>query len=466
MKKFASLLMTAALLATMLSVFALPASAADEDKWEELAPNEDNGIDVDTPGNYIIRKSYEVNYFKVNSSSATVTIAKGAAVTVEEGFYNDGTVRVLGTLTTKDYAANSGTVRVSCGGTLVTEKLFYVNAAIYDEHRFDNGVCQNCGITEDEYEAQATELAPDEDNNINVSDHGDYIIRGTYTVSIFHVNSSSATVMIAKGAAVTVEEGFYNDGTVRVLGTLTTKDYAVNSGTVRVSCDGTLVTENLLHVNAAIYNEHRFDNGVCQNCGITEDEAALTKLVPNIDGDIDVSDHGDYIIRGTYMIRNFNVYSSSATVTIAKGAAVTVEEGFYNDGTVHVLGTLTVKQHEDNSGTVHVGCGGTLEGNTGGTVTHDEHRFDNGICQNCGFVDKVTHKHIYQPTAVYHCACGKDAPKGFVPGDSTGSVLSEGNLTIIIAIAALVIGLGGGFLLGKIKKKPALASGTDNTDEE
>ena len=36
-------------------------------------------------------------------------------------------------------------------------------------------------------------------------------------------------------------------------------------------------------------------------------------------------------------------------------------------------------------------------------------------------------------------------------------------MAIIIGIVALVIGLGGGFFIGR-KKKPALASGTENTE--
>lgn len=48
-----------------------------------------------------------------------------------------------------------------------------------------------------------------------------------------------------------------------------------------------------------------------------------------------------------------------------------------------------------------------------------------------------------------------------------GSVLSEGSWTIICTIAALALGLGGGFFIGMKKKmKPAVADGTDNTDEE
>ena len=47
-------------------------------------------------------------------------------------------------------------------------------------------------------------------------------------------------------------------------------------------------------------------------------------------------------------------------------------------------------------------------------------------------------------------------------GRSTGSTLSEGSLTIIVGVAAAVVFGLGGFILGtKKKKKPAVASGTD-----
>ena len=52
--------------------------------------------------------------------------------------------------------------------------------------------------------------------------------------------------------------------------------------------------------------------------------------------------------------------------------------------------------------------------------------------------------------------------------DGEGSTLSEGNLTIIVGIAAAVVFGLGGFLVGKAagkKKKPALASGENKGEE-
>ena len=47
----------------------------------------------------------------------------------------------------------------------------------------------------------------------------------------------------------------------------------------------------------------------------------------------------------------------------------------------------------------------------------------------------------------------------------TGSILSEGSLAIITAIAGLAVGMAVMFFVMK-KKKPALADGTDKADEE
>ena len=49
---------------------------------------------------------------------------------------------------------------------------------------------------------------------------------------------------------------------------------------------------------------------------------------------------------------------------------------------------------------------------------------------------------------------------------ATASTLSEGSLTVICSVACLAVGLVGGLLIGKKKTKPALADGTDNTEEE
>ena len=48
---------------------------------------------------------------------------------------------------------------------------------------------------------------------------------------------------------------------------------------------------------------------------------------------------------------------------------------------------------------------------------------------------------------------------------NVGSALSEGNMTLIVGIAAAVVFGLGGFFLGTKKKKPALAGAAENDDE-
>lgn len=86
-----------------------------------------------------------------------------------------------------------------------------------------------------------------------------------------------------------------------------------------------------------------------------------------------------------------------------------------------------------------------------------EHDWLNGKCTVCG---KTCANEFHSGKYVCpDCRMSFDATV-------TGSVLSEGSLTIICTVAAAVIFGLGGFLLGKKKKKPALAEGAEDTDEE
>ena len=264
-------------------------------------------------------------------------------------------------------------------------------------------------------------------------------------------------------------------------------------------------------------------------------EEEPTEIEPD-GGVINIDIAGNYIIRGEYVVINLEVVESDVTLTIAKGATVTVENSFNNFGTINVCGTLnlTDAREKPNAGTIRImGCiGGKIEGTvnnmpftdimfgtiTGTVTTYDVHNFENGkcacgtyecmgvakhnwvngVCSACNVkgceIGQLKHNWVNGVCSVCdkHCDHEWDAATGkctvceyVCPHDGNtcvecganihggevvqnlglGSVLSEGSLTLIIGIAALVIGLGGGFLLGKIKKKPALASG-ENTDEE
>lgn len=120
-------------------------------------------------------------------------------------------------------------------------------------------------------------------------------------------------------------------------------------------------------------------------------------------------------------------------------------------------------------------CGGTFTGRIydEGTITYDKHTFVEGVCSVCDhhcphetWDNGVCHICSYAcPHDGNTCvACGKELHS--LGNGAIGSALSEGSLTIVCTVAAAVIFGLGGFLLGKKKKKPALAGGVENKEEE
>ena len=139
----------------------------------------------------------------------------------------------------------------------------------------------------------------------------------------------------------------------------------------------------------------------------------------------------------------------------------------------------------------------TLQGNT--VIGEAAHHLNNDYCIYCGYMAD-THVHDYKNNMT--CSCGKTCPHdhweggvcqdcGYVcphnsgecglcgaeiTGGTTvesenlglGSALSEGNMTLIVGIAAAVVFGLGGFFLGAKKKKPAIAGGapTETKDDE
>ena len=334
-----------------------------------------------------------------------------------------------------------------------------------------------------------TVVEPSENGEIRIDTDGNYIIKGeAYTVGYLAVNSSDCVLTIPKGAVVTVEESFTNVGTLYVDGTLIVKvSLAANDGKIHVGCGGKLKGA-ICGTGIFEYADHVFADGKCTECGMSESEVREdepTEIVPDIE--LIMCNKDDVIINEDCEIDQLligNAQHKGMSLTVARGVTVTVIHDCANWGMLHVYGTLNLRSTAENQDTIHVGCGGKIEGaiNGRGKVVKDSHDFDkNWVCKNCGAADPEKHRHSYvdgicacglehsphdyQPTAVYRCECGKAAPEDFVPVGGEGSTLSEGSLTIICTIAALVLGLGGGFLLGRKKKKPALASG-ENTDEE
>ena len=142
------------------------------------------------------------------------------------------------------------------------------------------------------------------------------------------------------------------------------------------------------------------------------------------------------ISAGVKVVKVLEVKENS-TLTIAKGATVAVTDKFINNGTVTVNGTLDIITCKEKTGVENV--------NVGATGHFDvEKSLDSGL--------NPEYDGLYKNR-----------------GSTLASTLSEGNLTIIVGITAAVIFGLGGFFIGKAagkKKKPALANGTDKTDEE
>lgn len=86
----------------------------------------------------------------------------------------------------------------------------------------------------------------------------------------------------------------------------------------------------------------------------------------------------------------------------------------------------------------------------------------NGICTLCGNVDNTRHTHIFEDGV---CICGEEETENEETTPTEGSILSEGNIWIVIAVAVLALGGAAALVIVKKKKKPALADG-ENTDEE
>ncbi len=190
----------------------------------------------------------------------------------------------------------------------------------------------------------------------------------------------------------------------------------------------------------------------------------------------------------TVNVEHLEIYFDTS-MTIESGATVNIQEGDHQQKNLSVAGTLTIAGEllgNNIEGSVLTGSGKILlqpgglfdvtffdgcfsnslynavsstdctvarKGNR--LIAETEHKYgENGVCIRCDHVcDNSFHNGVCPE-------CHAVASAGL----NVGSALSEGNMAIIIGIVALVIGLGGGFFIGR-KKKPALASG-ENTDEE
>ena len=188
-------------------------------------------------------------------------------------------------------------------------------------------------------------------------------------------------------------------------------------------------------------------------------EGEPTVVEPDEYGDIILGVYsGDFIINEDCTVGMFDV-GENVTLTIAPNAKVTVTDVFSNFGTLNVLGQLNVTSaySKTNSGTINVGCGGTIEGTISGTVNKGAHHYVNSVCEYCNAPCPHTNTEIETVTTTTKTCkdCEKVLDKHTTTTSthtSTASTLSEGNLAIITAVAGIAVGLVGGLVIGKKKK--------------
>ena len=235
-------------------------------------------------------------------------------------------------------------------------------------------------------------------------------------------------------------------------------------------------------------------------------EDVFTEISPDtykVTGNCIVSKPGDYEV-DTHHIE------SGSTMILGRGVTVTINTiNFHEGATLIVYGTFNILDGtggEQKANVKIVRCsGGSIQGRAPHGIESVDHYRVNGVCLGCG--DGCSHEGGFINSKCKDCDFVCLHEKGFTNSecnvcdyvcthegeictncgtdlsikeestsetsengtDLTGSTLSEGSLTIICTVAAAVVFGLGGFFVGKAarkKKKPAVAGGTDNTDEE
>ena len=160
--------------------------------------------------------------------------------------------------------------------------------------------------------------------------------------------------------------------------------------------------------------------------------------IQNLYDGIFIEEEGEYTVSESHEVSSLNC-EGGTTLIIGKDAEVKVDGYFavQEDATLIILGKLDLGDVDfsENFGSVKVACCGTLimGGNrTGGregwynAPIKEGHDFDDGVCRVCG------------------CA-------------ATGTIISDGALWIIIAVAVLAIGAVAALVVVNKKKKSAQA---------
>ena len=372
MKKFASLLLTVVLLAAMLSVFAVPASAETVDWTEDKTFSDTQDI-----SDYITAKS-------------DVTVAEDANITFNDEF----TLFIGKTLTVKS------------GATVVFNKSFALNRGT--TLLLEDGASVIC--------------------NDAISFSDSVTIKGGGTVTCNNM------LTILNGGTLTVNGGATVTCTDRL-------DVSENR-TITIENDGILAMDTAQDIDiGGALNVHGILTGCC---GVIE--IPNIHVFPGVTVDLKMPANEDFIeqlqsecpsakYEGGRLTAHIHLFDKNGTCCGEEYLARIREKDCERSSTGH-------RWYTDGK---CLRCGAACE-----------HIWQDGKCTVCEYVC---------PHHGSICAlCGEE--RLLPENGDIGSVLSEGSLAIITAIAGIVIGLGGGFFLGRKKKKPAVASGAENTDEE
>ena len=412
MKKLVSLVLVLAVVAAMVCAFAVNATAEEESAEETSAeeeakviePNEFGSINIFDAGNYILKNGqYSVGGFLVNSQNCVLTIPKDAVVTVEKGFDNFGTLYVYGTLIM---------------------------------------------------------------NTTNAFNKGTIHVYGTLSVNSTNINNNGAIRVHCSGAI---------EGAIESFGKIVRDSHEFDENSICKKC-GYVDPEN---------HKHNYVNGVCV-CGktdgtilsgavwytLTENDTGLT-LVIGGEGDMpnfpSLEDRPWHNVAGniTAVVINsgvtsigmcaFTMCSSLKEVTIP-GTVTSIGDNAFDScsSLKEVTIPASVTSIGDNA---FFGCDPNLviHGKIGTAAAQYAKEngidfYENGNCKHFA--------HLVCETCQAHLT-GSQLLQAWEGDDLSGSTISGGNLAIIVGIAALVIGLGGGFLLGRKKRKPAVAGGNN-----
>ena len=346
----------------------------------------------------------------VGNTGGTITVDGGATLALNVASVTDGSLEVLGTLSSDAADAlhnvtldNDGIITVVTGTLTLDQATAVGNTG--GTITVDGGATlalNVASVTDGSLEVLGTLTSDAADALHNVTLDNDGIITvvtGTLTLDqATAVGNTGGTITVDGGATLALDVASVTDGSLEVLGTLTS-DAADALHNVTLDNDGTItvVTGTLTLDQATAVGNTGGTITVDGGATLALDVASVT------DGDLEVlgtltSDAADAlhnvtldndgiitVVTGTLTLDQATaVGNTGGTITVDGGATLALNVASVTDGSLEVLGTLTSDAADalhnvtlDNDGTVTVVTGtltldqATAVGNTGGTITVD-----------------------------------------------------------------------------------------------